>query len=74
MMYRDFKNLNWEIFSQELSTNLSSELVHDYTSFDKNFLGVLNKHAPLIKKLLHANYAPYIPKALRKIIMKGHIF
>ena len=31
---------------------------------------MLNKHAPLRKKLLRANHAPYITKTLRKAIMR----
>ena len=70
-MYRDYKNFDQDIFSQELCTSLSSETVLDYTSFEENFLGVLNKHAPLKKKVLRANHAPYVTKALRKAIMKS---
>ena len=58
MMYRDYKNFDQDIFSQELCTSLSLETVLDYTSFEKNFLGVLNKHALLKKKVLRANHAP----------------
>ena len=60
MMYRDHKNFNQDNFSQELCTNLSSETVLDYTSFEENFLAVLNKHAPLKKKVLRANHASYV--------------
>ena len=70
MMYRDYKNFDQDIFSQELCTNLSSEAVLDYSSFEENSLGVLNKHAPLKKKVLRANHALYVTKALRKAIMK----
>ena len=34
------------------------------------FLRILNPHAPLKSKLLHANHASYISKPLRKAIMK----
>ena len=72
MMYRDYKNFDQDIVSQELCTSLSSETILDYASFEENFLGVLNKHAPLKKrkKVLRANHAPYVTKALRKAIMK----
>ena len=70
MMYRDYKNFDQDIFSQELCTSLSPETVLGYTSFEDNFLGVLNKHAPLKKKVLRANQAPYVTEALRKTIMK----
>ena len=58
------------MLSQELCTSLSSETILDYTSFEDNFLRVLNKHAPLKKKVFHANHAPYVTKVLRKAIMK----
>ena len=70
MMYRDYENFDQDIFSQELCTSLSSKTVLDYSSFEENFLGVLNKHAPLKKKVLRANHAPYVTKALKKAIMK----
>ena len=69
-MYRDYKTFDEDIFCQELRTCLSSETVLDYNSFEENFLGVLNKHAPLKKKVLRANHAPYVTRALRKAIMK----
>ena len=70
MMYRDYKNFDQDIFSQEVCTSLSSETVLNYTSFEENFLGVLNKHAPLKKKVLRANHASYATRALRIAIMK----
>ena len=70
MMYRDQDIFRQDIFRQELCSSLSSEAVLDYTSFEEDFLGVLNKHAPLKKKILRANHGPYVTKALRKAIMK----
>ena len=70
MMYTGFKTFDEEIFSQELRTSLTSKTVHGYTSFEENFVGVLNKHAPLKKKVLRANHASYVTRALRKAIMK----
>ena len=46
---RDYKKFDQDIFSPELWTSLSSKTVHDYTSFEENFSGVLNKHASLKK-------------------------
>ena len=34
------------------------------------FLSILEEHAPLKEKLLRANHAPYVTKALRKAIMR----
>ena len=35
---------------------------------------MLNKHAPLRKKLLRANHVPYITKTLKKVIMRRSRF
>ena len=70
MMYRDYKNFDQDIFSQDVRTSSSSETVHEHTSFERNFLRVLNKHVPLKRKVLRANHAPYVTKAFRKAIMK----
>ena len=69
MTYRDFKNFDQEIFSQELRTSSSAESVHDYTSFKDNFLAVLNNHTPLKKNVLRVNHTVYVTKALRRAIM-----
>ena len=70
MLYRDFKIFDEDIFNQELRTSLYPKWVHDYISFEDNFLGVWNKNAPLKKKVLRANHVLYVTKALRKTIMK----
>ena len=57
-------------FNQELRGRLSTELVDNYSSFENVFIDVLNKHAPIKKKVIRANHAPYVTKALRKTIMK----
>ena len=62
MMYRDYKNFDPDIFSQELCTSLSSKTVFDYNSFEENFLGVLNKHAPLKKK--------YFVQTMRHMVLR----
>ena len=41
-----------------------------YETFEKEFLKVLNKHAPLKKKFVIANDVPYMTKNLGKAIMK----
>ena len=47
-----------------------TENVDSSTKCDEQFLKVLNIHSPLKRKLLRANYAPYISKTLRKFIMR----
>ena len=38
--------------------------------FDEHFLKVLSIHAPLKRKLLRANHAPYMSKTLPETIMR----
>ena len=69
-IYRNFEKPNKEEFNQELRGRLSTELVDNNSSFEKVFIEVLNKHATIKKKVIRANHAPYVTKALRKAVMK----
>ena len=53
-----------------MKDEFSREYVDSSSKFDEIFLKVLNRHAPLKKKMLRANHAPYVSKALRKAILK----
>ena len=66
--YRDYKYSDQTKLENNLNKKLS-EGISNYESFETTFLEVLNKHAPLRKKVLRANHAPYITKTLRKAIM-----
>ena len=67
--YTDYKYYFYQTkFKNNLNEKLS-EGISNYESFETTFIEVLNKHAPLRKKLLRANHAPYITKTLRKTIM-----
>ena len=59
-----------KIFRFSLRTSLGERCVKNYASFENFFLDALNKHAPLKKKVIRANHAPYVTKSLRKSIMK----
>ena len=67
--YRDYKYFDRSKFKNNLNEKLS-EGISNYESFETTFIEVLNRHAPLRKKLLRANHAPYITKTLRKVIMR----
>ena len=54
----------------ELKEKLRSEEEIDYSNFERIFLEVLNKHAPIKKKTVRANDKPFMTKALRKAIMR----
>ena len=53
-----------------MSIKLQANDTRDYESFENAFLGVLNTHAPLKKKVIRANQKPYVTKNLRKAIMQ----
>ena len=64
------KKFNEEDFNQELRGRLSTELVDNYSSLENVFIDVPNRHALIKNKVIRANHACYVTKALRKAIMK----
>ena len=67
--YRDYKSFDVISFKEELSIKLRHS-INDYKSFETVFLSILEKHAPMKKKVIRANHVPYMTKNLRKAIMK----
>ena len=70
IMYRDYKKFDISNFKSELKCALNETKMKSYGNFEKVFLQVLDKHAPVKKKLVRANGVPYMTKALRKAIMR----
>ena len=68
LTYRDYKKFNNIEFREELKT--ATDSCNTWGAFETRYLNILNKHAPLKKKTIRANHAPYMTKALRKAIMK----
>ena len=70
--YRDYKNFDDNMFKIDLRTELNDndQSVRRYEIFENIFLRVLDKHAPMKKKLIRGNHAPYMNTALRKAIMR----
>ena len=62
--YRDYKKFD----SLKFNVDLKNAFAHE--KFDKVFMTVLNRHAPLKKKILRANHSSYMSKTLRKAIMR----
>ena len=54
----------------ELKNVLTKENIDNCTKFDENFLEVLDKHAPLKKKLLGTNHASFVSKSSQKTILR----
>ena len=57
-------------FKKALSDKLSRLESNTYSEFEKAFLTVLNKQAPLKTKFIRHNNNPFMTKELRKAIMK----
>ena len=66
IVYRSYKNFDGDTFKYELRHEL--ERSDECSVFEKNILEVLNKHAPLKKRVVCANEVPYMTKSLRKAI------
>ena len=50
--------------------HLHMKKIESCIKFDEVFMKVLNRHAPLKKKILRANHSSYKSKMLRKAIMR----
>ena len=59
---RNFKDFKEDNFNRDLQNRFLAESVEEYGSFEKIFIDVLNKYAPLKKKVVSVNHAPYITK------------
>ena len=70
MQYRNYKYFDSRKVNRDLKDEFSREYVVSCSKSDEIFLKVLNRYALLKKKMLWANHAPYVPKALRKAILK----
>ena len=70
IIYRDYKNFDSFLFNDELQYVLDKDKTKSCIMFEELFLKVLDKHAPVKKKVVRANHAKYISKPLRNAIMK----
>ena len=68
--YRQYKHFDRREFENELKQTFMNYSINSYDAFEDKFLELLEKHAPLKKKTLRANDAPYMTKTLRKAMMK----
>ena len=68
--YRDYKKLDSLKFNVDLKNAFAHEKKESCIKFDEVFMTVLNRHAPLKKKILRANHSSYMSKTLRKAIMR----
>ena len=72
--YRDYKNFSEEKFLDDLVENFQDDrnsiALNDYNYFEEEFTNILNKHAPLKRKIIRGNKKPHMNKTLKKAIMK----
>jgi exonuclease III len=68
--YRDYKKFDLDAFRKELRTELKNAAIAGYAHFELIFLQVLEKHAPVKKKVIRGNDKPFMNKTLRKAIMR----
>ena len=68
--YRSYTNFDKNTFRAELRQKLENCKSSNYSDFENIFLSTLEIQTPLKKKMLRANNAPYMTKALRKAIMR----
>ena len=68
--YRDYKKFDSLKFNVDLKNAFAHEKIESCIKFDEVFMTVLNRHAPLKKKILRANHSSYMSKTLRKAIMR----
>ena len=69
IFYKYYKKFDYKMFKRELSYSLQSFQLLEYTLFHNVFLLLLNKYAPIKKKILRANHSPFMTKTLRKAII-----
>ena len=73
IIHRDYKNFNKNTFLYDLDQNLIQGKCYSqknsYDLFTETFKSVVDHHAPLKKKYVRGNDAPFMIKHLRKAIM-----
>ena len=68
--YRNYNKFDSLKFNVDLKNAFAHEKIKSCIQFDEVFMKVLNRHAPLKKKILRANHSSYMSKTLRKAIMR----
>ena len=69
LYFRDFKNFDAINFREEIRTGLNSCEDYSLDTFNTFFKTVTNKHAPMKKKIVRGNNAPFMNKSLSQNFM-----
>ena len=68
-MYKDYKISNIKLFKRDLGESLENHTIYDFSCFQNIYMALLNKHAPMKKKIMRFNNNPFRLKALRQTIV-----
>ena len=72
--YRSYRNFDNEIFINEVENNIWKKYSHksnlEFEIFKNEADHIFEKHAPIKKRYIRANQAPFIDKTISKHIMK----
>ena len=68
-IYRDYKTFNIEFLKRDLGESLENRTIYNYSRFKNIFIALLNKDAPIDKKIMGFNNNPFMSKPLRQTIM-----
>ena len=71
--YRNYKKFDSLKFNVHLKNAFSHEKIEPGIKFDEVFMRVLNRHAPLKKKVLRVSDLSYMSKMLRKAIFRSYL-
>ena len=67
-IYKDYKTFKIECFISDFGESLENHTTYYYSCFPNIFIALLNKHAPIKKKIIRCNNNPFLSKALTKTI------
>ena len=69
--YRNYRYFNNEIFRNDLLKELSKMAFSNISceAFERLFMKILNKHAPMNKRYIRANNSPFMTNTIYKAIM-----
>ena len=65
--YRNYKHFNNDSFNEDLKLAFNNTDIQACEEFEAIFVNLLEHDAPLKKKILRANNAPYITKKLKSV-------
>ena len=70
-IYRDYKTFNINFFERDLRESSENHTGYGYSCFQNIFMALLNKHAPIKKKIMRFNSNSFLSKALERQLCTG---